>query len=479
VRDSKFKKRSFFLRSLYPRIFGLLLLVILLVAVPLIALSLMHRQQTAPHQATPTAAPAVHTSPALAPTSPAGTTTPGAGNQAVLSVEVSILDNIMHNGYNAHAPGGGLWVNWRYGTNPLQTNINGSGAVAGMGDSHDPLTDIRYLHNLWLYTSQHPGDTRYASEIARYTPIVKAEFGGTTNQRGWLFDEEFMALFSLSHDSFYRDTAIGMAAGFAKAIDPAVGIIYKKNSVHPQGYYRPSDDLEAACALIMAGTLYNHPDWVQQGQAMLHFLYAHAYIPTYHTFADQMDQVLTPEGGVNPGETFYTSKFRNYTVHGNQLHMGSISQMIISLLHTYQVTHTQNYLARAEDLLTPFTLPANALGIWDTSQLGYFASITFTGTSPQQPGALKIASDKKEAGRQMLMLWALHLANQFTGNRFQEMEKQMLKVALSKAYYAPGHGVMYEVRPDWTPLAFPNQAPANVVTTEAMGIELESLFSLS
>ena len=59
------------------------------------------------------------------------------------------------------------------------------------------------------------------------------------------------------------------------------------------------------------------------------------------------------------------------------------------------------------------------------------------------------------------------------------MEDLMLAVALNKAYYAPGHGVLFEVNADWTPITFPDDTPANNVTTEAMGIELESLFSLS
>ncbi len=389
-----------------------------------------------------------------------------------------MLDNIKQNGFNSQAPGGGLWVNWRYGTDPLQANINGSGIPGGLGAGHDPLTDIRYLHNLWLYTSQNPGDTRYKSEIAKFTPIVKAEFAGTTDQRGWLFDEEFLDLYNLSHDTFYRDTAIGMAVGFANAINPSVGIFYKKNSLHPQGYYRPSDVLEAACALIQAGTLFNHPTWVQQGQTMLNFLYAHAYIPTYHTFADQMDQVLTPDGTVNPAEVFYGGTFRDYTVRGNIMRTGGSSQMIISLLHTYQVTHNKDYLNKAEGLLDPLSLPGNSLGMWDSTNLGYFEAVTFKGTTPQQPGSITVATGKKEAGRQMLMLWAFHLANQFTHNKYQEMENLMLTVALSKVYYAQGHGVVYEIRSDWTLLRYPDHTLEDAVTTEAMGIELEALFSL-
>ncbi|HEY7418355.1 MAG TPA: hypothetical protein VH593_24450, partial [Ktedonobacteraceae bacterium] len=48
-----------------------------------------------------------------------------------LAMERDVLNNIMQNGFDGN-PGinnglGGLWVNWIYGTNPLQTNLNGSG----------------------------------------------------------------------------------------------------------------------------------------------------------------------------------------------------------------------------------------------------------------------------------------------------------------------------------------------------------------
>lgn len=465
MKDSKVPTSHFFSRSRSLILLGLLLLVLLLVAVPLLLLFVTRKQPTI-QQATPT----------LTPLSTSSPTQP-----AIEGVEVSILDNIQQNGFNPGTPGGGLWVNWRYGTQPLQTNISGSGTTGGLGNNHDPLTDIRYLHNLWLYKSQNPKDTRYDSEIAKYTPIVKAEFTGTTDQRGWLFDEEFLDLYNLSHDTFYRETAMGLAAGYSKAIDPTVGIIYKTNSSHQYGFYRTSDDLEAACALIQAGTLSNNPTWVQQGQTMLNFLYVHAYIPTYHTFADQMDQVFTPSGGgrtINPSQVFYVDRYRYYLIRGNSMRMGSISQMIISLLHTYQVTHNQDYLTKAEDLLDPLSLPENALGMWDTTDLGYFAAVYFKGMTPQQPGSITVSKGSKEAGRQVLMLWAFHLADQLAHNKYQAMEKQMLTVALSKAYYAPGHGVLYQTRPDWTPTTFPNHTLEDMVTTEAMGAELEGLFSL-
>lgn len=405
-------------------------------------------------------------------------------NPQILSVEQSILDNIKQNGYDANTPGGGLWVNWRYGTNPLQTNIDGSGAFypSGLGTSHDRLTDIRYLHNLWLYKTQNPGDTRYDSEIARYTPIVKAEFANANDQRGWLFDEEFMDIYKLSSDSFYKDSAISLVTNYSKQINLIAGIMFKTSTTHPQGYYRPTDVIEAGCALIQAGTLFNNPTWVQQGQTAVNFVFSHAYIPQYHTFGEDMDQVLTTSGSVNQNEIFYIDNFRNYVIHGNEMRMGSISQIIISLLNTYQVTHNQDFLNKATDLLDPFSLPQNTLGMWDSNQLGYYAAVTFPGissnpSSPQNPGQATVTIGKKEAGRQVVMLWAYHLANQYTNNKYQTMEQQMLQVSLAKAYYASGHGVMYETTPDWTPLKFPNGTLADVMTTEAMGAELEGLFA--
>ncbi len=53
----------------------------------------------------------------------------------------------------------------------------------------------------------------------------------------------------------------------------------------------------------------------------------------------------------------------------------------------------------------------------------------------------------------------------------------MRKVAVDKAYYAPGHGVVYEVDDNWTPI-IAKGVMQDWVTTEAMGAELEGLFTI-
>jgi hypothetical protein len=77
------------------------------------------------------------------------------------------------------------------------------------------------------------------------------------------------------------------------------------------------------------------------------------------------------------------------------------------------------------------------------------------------------------------MLQAFHIANKLTDGRYQETENQLQSLAVNKVYYAPGHGVLYDVNSDWSLRELPNGTYEDMVTTEAMGAELESLFSLS
>src|SRR3954454_18588355 len=152
-------------------------------------------------------------------------TTPAATNPLIARrVIVDMLNNIKENGYNAdssiNAGKGGLWINWRYGTTPLVTNLNGSGVPDSQGDGslrHDPLTDLRYVHALWLYKKLHSGDTQFDSELVRYSAIVKYEFASPDNERGWLYDM-FIDLYRPSKDTFYRAAARELAQYYFKKL---------------------------------------------------------------------------------------------------------------------------------------------------------------------------------------------------------------------------------------------------------------------
>lgn len=406
-------------------------------------------------------------------------------SSAISNIEVSVLDNLKANGFdsnpNINNGLGGLLINWRYGTNPLQINVNGTGEPDDASINpprHDPLTEIRYIHNLWSYKHEKPSDTHYDSEIARYTPVIKAEFTDSHNERGWLFDE-FIAVYNLSNDAFYKKTAYSLASSYANAFNPTIGSIYKKNSSHPNGTYRIEDALEAGCALVQASVLFNKPEWMQKGMSTINFVYAHGYVVQYHTFASQMDNVLLPDGSVNPHQTFLSGTTNNAVVSGANIQIGPVAQIAISLLDAYKVTHNQDFLNKATGLLDSYTLPTNSLGMWDTTNGGYYFSVNFKGSSPADVTGFTLNKAHKETGRQIIMLQAFHMANQLTGGKYKSTEDQLLSLAMNKVYYTPGHGVLYEVNSDWSLRKFHNGTYDNMVTTEAMGAELESLFSLS
>ena len=403
--------------------------------------------------------------------------------QPPLDTEVlAMLANIRDNGFNSDPDTdnglGGLWINWRFGTTPLQVNFNGSGlpddpAVVNP-PRHDPLTDLRYLHNLLWYRQRQGIDTQFDADIARYTGIVKYEFNNSQNERGWICDEEFLPMFWLSGDDFFRQQTLGQAAYFANSLYRSnIGAYYKTSSTHTNGYYRVDWEVEIGCALVQAGNLFTNADWVSKGYQMVQYAYDHAYLTNYHLFLQQMDDVFLPDGSVNPNQSF----FEDSSTDGGSLRFGSIGQEAISLLHVYLVTSNQLFLSRALDLLDPLTVESNLFGLWDTPNGGYFEGLDFPGPTFQSPGVPSLASGKKEAGRQITMLQAYHLANFVTTNRYATTEAALLNVALQKAYYAPGHGVLYEMRPDWS-LVSVGGVSEDWVTTEAMGIVLEALFSL-
>jgi hypothetical protein len=254
------------------------------------------------------------------------------------------LYNIKANGFD-HNPAvdgglGGLWINWRYGTSPLQVNFNGTGNPDNLAPPrHDDLTDLRYLHNLWLFKNQHPADTHFDGQIARYGPIVQYEFGNSHDERGWVYDE-LIDIYNLSQDPAYLQAAFNLANYYATGMyDPNVGTVYKRSAAHPNGYYDVSHALGAGAALLQAGTTFGNPSWVHKGANVIQFIYDHAFIADYQVFPKQMDNVLLPDRTANPDETIY----RDPAVEGGGVRMGDVSLEGLSLLHAFTATQDQTY----------------------------------------------------------------------------------------------------------------------------------------
>jgi len=412
---------------------------------------------------------------------------PVAADTSADGVILSMLANLRDNGFDPdpriNGGLGGLWINWRYGTRPLQVNFNGAGTPDGAKvdpPRHDELTDLRYLHNLLSWKHFHPGDTQFDRDLERYTAIVKREFANTHNERGWMYDE-LMDMARLSGDAFFRQTARGLAEYYAtKQVKDDIGAVYKTRDTNPRGYYRVDNALQIGCALVQAGVEFNQPDWSRKGERLVNFVYDHAYLRDYHLFLNQMDEVRLPDGSANPNEKIYREPFRNYVADGGVVRFGNIGQIALSLLHAYIVTKQAVYLERANDLLQPLTAGKNTLGLWDAKHGGYFNGVQFDGPDFRHPGKPKLLDAKKESGRQFHMLQAFHVANRLTDGKYQGMEEALARVLVDHAYYPPGHGIFYESLPDWSPLKArtKNGELADWVTSEAMGCAMMALFSL-
>jgi len=384
---------------------------------------------------------------------------------------VEMLQNFHENGLNSD--GTGLWINWRYGSHPTQVNLNGTGEPDRPGvNRHDVLTDLRYLHNLLLYKHVYPGDAQFDGDLARFEKIVKQEFANTRNERGWLYDE-LIDMYRISHDEFFRETARGLARNYATGMyrDPP-GIYYKSNEKRPDGYYRVDLVLEIGCALVQAGAEFHEPSWDEKGRRMVEYVYNHAYIARYRAFLTQMEDVAAQNQKILRDRTAKTA------AEGGSVRLGGMGQIVTSLLHAYVAAKNKLFLDRALEILDSFSAGHNDLGLWDAKNLGCFASVVFPGPDFQHAGEPRLNSAKKESGRQLHILQAYRLANRLADNRYAAMEEQLRRMALEKAWYAAGHGYLYEQKADWSLVTMKNGKAEDWVTAEAMGIAMLALFSI-
>ncbi len=390
------------------------------------------------------------------------------------------------NGYDAQANNGlgGLWLDWRYGTDPLQTNFDAAGNANGsqVPPQQDRLADLRYVQNLWLYKTQRPQDTQFDGELMKYTAIVKAEFGGQPDERGWVFDT-LITLYHLSHDAFYQQAAKAEATYLDTAhFHRKLGAYYKTSHSHPHGYYPVDEALEAGAALLQAGSLFHHSQWSKDGKTILAFVEQHAFLSHYHVFASYMDNVLLPSGKLNPTETFFRGTDQGgQLINGGRITTALAGQEILSFLDAYTVTNDETLLDKAQELLAPLRAHPNTLGLWDSHHLGYYIALTFPGKTIAHPGTPALSKKTKEGGQQLLMLEAFQVANTFTRGQYTGMVTVMEQVAVNRAFYAAGQGYLDQETADWKPLVLQTGDNAGEtedwVTTEAMGIALEALQS--
>lgn len=421
--------------------------------------------------------------------SPATNTTPRQVPSAVLQVEQDVLTGMATYGLDT-VPGlngglGQLWINWRPQSNPLTTNWNNTPAPECTVTSGTPqcvaypprtdrLTDLRYLHNLALYRQQQPQDRRFDAQYNRWLAIVKRLWARPRDPRGWTY-ELLVDISRLTGDPFFASVAADQARYYHTSVfHSACRCLYFVDSQHPNGYYRPVDTIEEAAALAEEGARSGNQTYIQEARDALRFILDHGYLRTWHAFPFAWDNVLRPDGSVNDNPTFA----KGLANPGPEVRVIWLAQEAQTLLHATRATSDPSFAKLATEMLDALTPEVNTLGLWDSVHGGYCEKVTFTGSSLAAPGQPVLGCSKKEAGRQLVVLDAVHVASTLgLGTGYADLERRMTALAVGPDYDAAGHGYVYEVARDYRP--YNNHGiPEDWVTSEANGIALEALFSL-
>jgi len=196
-----------------------------------------------------------------------------------------------------------------------------------------------------------------------------------------------------------------------------------------------------------------------------------------------MDNVLLPNGKLNPTETFFRGiDLRGKLIKDGQITVALAGQEILSPLEAYSIISDETLFSKVKELLSPLRAQTNALGLWDNHHLGYYGSLTFPGKTIAHPGRPVLNKKTKQGGEQLFMLTVFQEAETLSGGAFSSMVTALQQVALKKAFYAAGHGYLGQNSADWKPLVLQSGDNAgeveNWVTSEAMGMALEALQSL-
>lgn len=182
----------------------------------------------------------------------------------------AMLMNFHQHGFNPCVDG--LYVNW----DATGVNYNGTGTPdPNPCTRHDPLTDLRYLANLYRYQSA-TGDHVFASDIAKMTPIVLHEYTGHVDARGWVYTE----LLTISRSDPRFDT-----------------IAQRYPAVYAHGYLKASRvdyDFEEASVLVQSGI----PADVLLGTHRLNALWAKWYSPKLHLVVWGTEVKTSQEGDI-------------------------------------------------------------------------------------------------------------------------------------------------------------------------------------
>jgi len=387
----------------------------------------------------------------IGPSTPGTPPTPGPVSPRL----TDILADMHTHAFNPAAPPtktstlqGGLFINWHGGWNGdlasagANTNIQSSGQsddTTGASPRHDPVTDLMYMRNLAAFQVDRPGDHSFDADAARIDPIVRAEFGGYSYYRSWIY-------FQLRDlDRFQPGTGWDQIAHhFVEAVyrgfyDSGAGAVRDRS----HDYYRTDFATQSAAAFADAGARYGEPQLTAAARSTVADLLRHAEDPTTHLFPLSVHN----DGSVNQA----------------QLKVGEETQTLDALLTVYDRLQQPEVLSAVRQAVEELYSPQ--LGLHDTTNGGFLFSVNADGSG--------LRTDYKET-RQAWMLALLRHLDADAGGQAQRVA-DMTTVVTDRLWQGALHGYVYRTTPTFG-LFVNHSGPGHTsvtedfVTSEAMGI---------
>ncbi|MBV9228425.1 MAG: hypothetical protein JOZ18_03855 [Chloroflexi bacterium] len=402
------------------------------------------------HKSSSKPTPIVQTTPSDTGTPPAVPAT-GQLNPKIDALVPLVFDNMREHGWNPQTAG--LYTNWRM-SNPAQTNL----LVVGADNSlkHDPQVDLFYLQTLADYHALHPQDHQFDSELDKATKVVLSEVSAYSPFKGWMY-----AFFQRSGALTGNQALENAAQTFAETIynkwyDPNTQLVYNRNA-NP-GNYQPNLALQAAYAMIDAGTRANQPAMVDAGKKTIDHVLAQAIDPQYK----MLYNILNVGGPGGQDQVLNNSRYKGY-----QDKPSIQGEAATALILSYNVTHDQKYLDAAYQLIQAVYTSS----LWDQQYGGFFFALDMdTG---------KLEASNKETRSQNLVLIAMHDYDQVMlaeGKQapFTQQEGQLVSLLTDHFYQSTYHGFLYRLAPDFQ-LFNDKSGEGDVFTTEAMGSATDAL----
>ena len=388
-----------------------------------------------------------------APTLPNNSIKVGTLSSVVDAITSQVLLNMHQHAWNPGAVTrgkvtGGLFINWKM-SNPTLTNAVRPGPDGNPQHNHDPQVDLFYLMALAEYHQIHPQIHTYDADLQHTTTLVLADFASYSLPKGWIY---FYLLKSglLLHSVALENEARAVANNFyLHWYDSKLGFVY--NRAHTPGDYSTDHTINCGAALIDAGLRWQQPVWIDAGEKTIDHTISVGLDIRYHLFYSDMS--IDSNG---------KDKVLNY-----QLKPSTQGQIIEALTVAYTMTHRQQYLDVAEQVIQSLF---GTSGLWDSMQGGFFFGI--------DANKNVLLKNYKETRSQSLVLVGLNRYNEIRQQQFATQEQQLLSVLTNHFYESTYHGFFYRLTPNFhIYVSLPHQGIGveDYFTTEAMGSSIDAL----